>query len=163
MATEPSGAPVQYMERTRNYYRALGYETDYVWAHHENVPFTGPSKPVSEMTVALITTAGPPDDSNRDARNRRLIWSGPVADAPTQFTTDHAWDKETTHTEDRETFLPIDAMNKLIAAGEVGGLARRFHGAATVYSHRQTSKQDAPQLLQRLREDGVDAVILTAL
>lgn len=24
--------PVQYMERTRQYYRALGYDNDYVWA-----------------------------------------------------------------------------------------------------------------------------------
>ena len=168
MAKEPSGGagqdtPVQYMERTRNYYRALGYEQDYVWAHHDEVAFTPPAKPVAEMTVALITTAGPPDNSNRDANKRRQIWSGAVAGAPSRFTTDHAWDKETTHTDDRETFLPIDAVKRLIEAGEVGGLAARFHGAATVYSHRQTREQDAPELLRRVREDGADAVILTAL
>ncbi len=163
MANEPSGAPVRYMERTRNYYRALGYESDYTWAHHDDVPFTAPTKPVGEMTVALITTAGPPDNSNRDARKRRQVWSGDVADAPKTFTTDHAWDKETTHTDDRETFLPIDAMNRLIETGDAGGLAKRFHGAATVYSHHQTSEQDAPELLRRLREDGADAAILAAL
>lgn len=163
MPNEPSGAPVRYMERTRNYYRALGYESDYVWAHHDDVAFANPTKPVAEMTVGLITTAGPADGSNRDARNRRQIWSGPTADAPTKFTTDHAWDKETTHTDDRETFLPVDAVNRLIAAGDVKGLAARFHGAATVYSHRRTSEQDAPELLRRLREDGADAAILTAL
>ena len=31
-------APVEYMERTRRYYRALGYEQDYRWAHHDDVP-----------------------------------------------------------------------------------------------------------------------------
>ncbi len=163
MANEASGAPVRYMERTRNYYRALGYESDYVWAHHEDVPFTPPSKPVAQMTVALITTAGPPDNSNRDDKKRRQVWSGDVADAPTTFTTDHAWDKETTHTYDRETFLPIDAMTRLVRSGDVGGLAKRFHGAATVYSHRQTSERDAPELLRRLREDEADAAILAAL
>jgi len=31
--------PVGYMERTRDYYRALGYAKDYVWAHFDDVPF----------------------------------------------------------------------------------------------------------------------------
>ena len=30
---------VSYMERTRQYYRALGYEQDYVWARFDDVPF----------------------------------------------------------------------------------------------------------------------------
>ena len=33
--------PVQYMERTRNYYLGLGYDTPYVWAHYiETVSYT---------------------------------------------------------------------------------------------------------------------------
>ena len=162
MTKEPSGPPVQYMKRTRNYYRALGYENDYQWAHHDDVPFTPLAKPVRDMTVALVMTAGPPDGSNRDARNRRQVWLGEVADVPKRLTTDLAWDKESTHTDDRETFLPIDAMNRLIEAGVVGGLARRFHGAATDYSQAKTLEHDAPEILRRLREDGADAAILTA-
>ena len=50
-------APVQYMERTRQYYRAMGYEKDYVWAHNEDAPFMPLKKPLSESRVALITTA----------------------------------------------------------------------------------------------------------
>lgn len=160
---EYSGPPVQYMERTRNYYRALGYETDYVWAHNEDVPFARPVKPVHAMTVGLITTAGPPDGANRDEHNRRQVWSGDVADAPTRLTTDVAWDRDSTHTDDRETFLPIDAVRRLVETGAAGRLARRFHGAATDYSQIKTCRHDAPELLRRLREDDVDAAILTAL
>ena len=32
-------APVRYIERTRAYYRALGYAKDYVWSSHADVPF----------------------------------------------------------------------------------------------------------------------------
>src|SRR5437660_557600 len=39
--------PVQYMARTRYYYRALGYDRDYVWATHDDVPFTPLPKPLS--------------------------------------------------------------------------------------------------------------------
>jgi hypothetical protein len=97
------------MERTLHYYRALGYEKDYVWAHHADVPFVRPATTVGNMTVAWITTAGPGDRSHRDERNRRHVWSGNVASPPAAFDTDVAWDKESTHTDDRETFLPIHA------------------------------------------------------
>lgn len=157
------GAPVPYMERTRNYYRALGYDKDYVWAHFDEVPFAPLPKPLAELNVALIATAGPPDESSRDARGRRRVWSCDVDAAPARFDTDLAWDKASTHTDDRETFLPIDAMRRLVSRGVVGGLARRFHRAPTDYSHAKTIDQDAPELLRRLREDKADAALLTAL
>lgn len=163
MNDRDAGPPVPYMERTRAYYRALGYSNDYVWAHHEDVPFVRPTKPLREATVALITTAGPPDLSNRDQRNRKHVWSGDVANPPATFDTDLAWDKEATHTDDRESFLPIDAMQRLVADGTLGKLAPRFHGAPTDYSHSKTNEHDAPELLRRLRQDKADAAILTAL
>lgn len=163
MVEENNGAPVAYMERTRRYYRALGYDNDYVWAHHDDVPFAHLGKPLSACTVGLITTAGPPDLSNRDARGRKQVWSGDVDAPPAGFDTDLAWDKEATHVDDRETFLPIDAMKRLVAEGTIGRLAPRFHGAPTDYSHAKTSGHDAPEILRRLREDGADAALLTAL
>ena len=51
----------------------------------------------------------------------------------------------------------------LAAEGVIGKLAPRFHGAPTDYSHAKTNTQDAPELLRRLREDKVDAAVLTAL
>jgi hypothetical protein len=163
MGNEAGGHAVRYMERTRNYYRALGYENDYAWAHHKEVPFVRPTGAVRDMRIGLITTAGPDDRSNRDGRNRKQVWSGDVCNPPERFDTDLAWDKDATHTDDRETFLPIAAMKRLVEAGEVGGLASRFHGAPTDYSHRKTNEHDAPEILRRLREDGADAALLTAL
>ena len=86
-----------------------------------------------------------------------------MASPPATFDTDLAWDKESTHTDDRETFLPIDAMRRLVSRGVIGGLARRFHRAPTNYSHAKTIEQDAPEILRRLREDKADAALLTAL
>jgi hypothetical protein len=74
-----------------------------------------------------------------------------------------AWDKESTHTDDSETFLPIAAAQRLVAAGVLGGLGPRFHTAPTDYSQPRTTEQDAPEILRRLWEDEVDAAILTAL
>jgi hypothetical protein len=163
MPDQGGGQPVSYMERTRNYYRALGYNKDYVWAKHADVPFSRLIRPVSAMKLALITTAGPGDRSHRDKRNRRQVWSGQVNSPPATFDTDMAWDKEATHTDDRETFLPIDAARRLVVDGTLGSLAASFHTAPTDYSQQKTTEQDAPEILLRLRGEGVDAAILTAL
>ncbi|MEO9191380.1 MAG: hypothetical protein ABI224_15485, partial [Acetobacteraceae bacterium] len=48
---------VPYMERTRNYYLALGYANPYRWAQFAAVPFQPLKKPLAESCVALITTA----------------------------------------------------------------------------------------------------------
>lgn len=163
MQGHDSGPPVPYMERTRNYYRALGYTKDYIWAQNDDVPFVRPAKPVSAMTVALICTAGPGDGSHRDKHYCRHVWSGLVASPPDSFDTDLAWDKESTHTDDRETFLPIDAVRRLIADRTLSALAPRFHTVPTEYSQQKTIERDAPEILRRLRDDKADAAILTAL
>ena len=155
--------PVRYMERTRKYYRALGYTADYVWATFAEVPFARLERPLREARIALVTTAHPPDRSNHDAQGVRLVWSGRVDPLPALNTDDLAWDRESTHTEDRESFLPIQAVAGWVREGRVGGLAARFHGAPTVYSHRTTIEVNAPEILARLREDGADAALLSAL
>ncbi|MCC6717159.1 MAG: hypothetical protein IT555_04685 [Acetobacteraceae bacterium] len=158
------GQPVAYMERTRAYYRALGYKADYVWAHHDDVPFTRLAKPLAASRVALLTTASPLDASNKDAKGWRHVWSAPVDPAPDKLDThDLSWDKETTHTNDRESFLPLAAARRLAAEGRIAGLTPRFHGVPTEYSIRKTRTQDAPDALTRLHEDGADAAILCAL
>ena len=50
--------PIPYMQRTRDYYQALGF-SPYRWAHFAEVPFTPPAKPLAESRVTLITTAAP--------------------------------------------------------------------------------------------------------
>lgn len=164
MGAAPSNEPVGYMERTRRYYRALGYDNDYVWSAYPDVPFAKLGKPLSQARIALVTTASAPDLSNLDDKGRKQVWSGEVASAPTELVTDNvAWDKDSTHTRDRESFLPIDAVNTLAAEGFVAGQTEHFHGVPTTYSQQQTIERDAAEIERRVRADGADAVILTPL
>lgn len=156
--------PVPYIERTRDYYRALGYQNDYVWAQHDDVPFVRLARPLAETRLGLITTASPPGLENRDAKGIRQVWSGTIAPPPdTLFTDNLAWDKQSTHTSDRGSYLPIEATAELAAEGLFADLAPRFHGVPTEYSQRKTLEEDAPELLRRLREDGAEAALLCAL
>jgi hypothetical protein len=79
--------PVKYMDRTRNYYRALGYTQDYTWATFDDVPFVQLAKPLSEMRIALITTASP-----LDFDGVKRVWSDHVSPPPPILFTDNvAW------------------------------------------------------------------------
>ena len=49
---------IEYIARTRHYYSTLGYPA-YEWAHHDDVPFQAPAKPVADSRLALISTAAP--------------------------------------------------------------------------------------------------------
>ena len=124
MEQHANEAAVGYMERTRLYYRALGYDSDYVWATFADVPFARLQKPLAQSTIALLTTASPPDRGNVDGSGVRRVWSGLVADPPERpFTDNVAWDKESTHTRDRGSYLPIEVATELAGEGVFSGFA----------------------------------------
>src|SRR4029450_10389233 len=131
LASAMSDQPVPYMERTRLYYRALGYESDYVWATFADVPFTRLQKPLTQSKIALLTTASPPDRGNVDSFGVRHVWSGLGADRAGQpFPDNVAWDKESTHTRDRGSYLPIEVATALAGGGGLAGPRRRVHWVA---------------------------------
>lgn len=158
---------VSYIDRTRAYYAALGYERPYKYAHHTDVPFARLAKPLAECRVALVTTASPwVDDPGMRPKQfeRRGVWAGETATCPERlFTENLAWDKESTHTRDVQTFLPVDHLKAHAAAGRIAGIGPRFYGVPTEYSQSRTLREDAPAIEAMCREDGVDAVLLAAL
>ena len=158
---------VSYIDRTRAFYAAQGYDEPYRWAHFAGVPFAPLAKPLPASRLVLVTTASPPRDEAPDPgslRGAKTVWSGPVSPPPERlFTDDLAWDKETTHTDDVESFLPIRSVEALAAEGRIASLAPRFHGVPTDYSARRTIELDAPEVLRRCREDEVDVALLVPL
>lgn len=164
--------PVPYLQRIREYYQALGYGAPYRWAHYAEVPFAPLKKPLAESRIALITTAAPyqPDKGDQGpgaAYNAGAkfyaVYSGDTA-ADHDLRISHiGYDRIHTTAEDQNTWFPLPALRRQAASGQIGDLARRFHGAPTNRSHRVTLDQDCPELLRRVREDEADAVVLAAV
>lgn len=158
---------VSYIDRTREFYAAQGYDRPYRWAHFDQVPFAPLAKPLAESRVGLLTTASPwRDDTPRDGvlRGAKQVWSGPTASPPERlYTDDLSWDKQATHTDDVDSFLPIRPLEALAAQGRIGGLAPRFYGVPTDYSQRRTLEEDAPEILRLAREDSVDVLLAAPL
>jgi len=152
---------VEYMERTRLYYRAQGFEKDYVWAHFEESPFFKLNKPLNECRVTVVTTAVTHGEIPKAIRAAESI---PFTDTPDEFkTSELSWDKVTTHTDDRQSFFPLEVLNQLVDEGRIGSMAERYHFVPTQYSHRATIAEDAPAITKACIEDEVDIALLIPL
>jgi len=160
--------PIPYMQRTREYYLLLGYKP-YRWAHFADVPFTPLGTPLNRARVTLITTAAPfqpeaGDQGPRAPYNASAkfyqVYSAPVDSKPDLRISHVGYDRLHTVPEDINAYFPLTRLQEMVAAGRIGGLSPRFHGAPTNRSHRVTMETDLPELLRRCREDGADAVVL---
>jgi hypothetical protein len=153
---------VSYIDKSREYYAARGTANPYRWAHFEEVPFAALPRPLSQCLVTLITTAHLIPAGEHTWRHE--VYSVASDRRPDGLTTDGLyWDRHATHTEDPESFFPLQRLHECARAGRIGGLARRLHGVPTEYSQRSTRERDAPEILRRCREDGADAALLVPL
>ena len=168
MFAEDYDVPIPYMQRTRDYYLALGYDNPYRWAHFAEVPFTPLRKPLAGARVGLITTAAPlrpeagdqgPGAPYNAAAKFYQAYSDSTDSTPDLRISHVGYDRKHTSAADINTYLPLTALREATAAGRIGALAPRLHGAPTNRSHRATA-DDAVELLRRCLEDQVDAVVL---
>jgi len=157
---------VSYIDKSREYYAAHGYDKPYRWATNETAPFAALPKPLAECTVGVVTTSGiHQDDKPADAPPPlpKRPFTGPTATPPNRmFTDDLSWDKQATNTDDVESFLPLRRLQEAADAGRIGALSSRYYGVPTEYSQRRTA-EDAITIEQWCREDGVDVVLLVPL
>jgi len=160
--------PIAYIERTREWYLALGYGEPYVWAHYADAPFRPLEKPLARSRVALVTTAAPFQPGKGDqgpgapynaAAKFYSVYSGDTSADHDLRIAHVAIDRKHTTMEDSGTWFPLPALRRAAAEGRVQ-LAKRFHGAPTNRSQRHTIDVDAPEILARCIEDEADAAIL---
>lgn len=144
------------------------YEREHLLAKSE--PPLGPpawtssEKPLSEMRVALITTAGlhyrnAPAFEFADATFRPLSASENADDLVMSHSSVN-FDKSG-FAEDVNLVLPIDRFKELAARGDIGSVADvhySFMGAGLLPAAYETS---ANQVAGLLKQDAVDAVFLT--
>jgi D-proline reductase (dithiol) PrdB len=156
---------VSYIDKSREYYQAQGFEQAYRWAAFDDVPFSRLAKPLSECNVAVVTTSflHHHDSAWGAPASNKVVYHHPVGEAPDRmFTADLSWDKQATHTDDTETFLPLSRLVELAAEGVIGSVNHRFFGVPTEYSQRKTGL-DAEAIANWCAEDGVDIALLVPL
>lgn len=134
---------------------------------NEAVAWTPLTKPLREARLALVTTAGvhmrrqPPFNLSApegDWSFREIPWDAEAAD----LSLSHAhYDTEPAQ-QDIDCVFPIRTVRALAAEGAIGGLAPTFYGfMGFIPDGRPLLRETVPRLVERLRADGVDVVLLT--
>ena len=169
MLADGNDLPILYMARTRDYYRALGYDEPYRWAHFADVPFAPLAKPLSACRIGLVTTAalydpalgeqGPGAPYNAAAKFHR-VYAHPVDGAPDVRIAHVTYDRTHTSAADPNTWFPLAQLKRRAADGAIGSLAPRFYGVPTLRSQRATLEEHAPALFDLARADAIGAAIL---
>ncbi len=163
--------PIRYIDRSRAYYLALGYDNPYRWARNQDVPFAPMAKPVAEGRIALISTASPYNPNageqgawapyNANAKFTR-VYTMPIDPPPDVRISHVGYDRKHTSAEDINSYFPLARMKDAAKAGRIGTLNPRFYGLPTLRSQRLNTERDAPEILSLCREDGIDAALLVA-
>jgi glycine/betaine/sarcosine/D-proline reductase family selenoprotein B len=162
-------APIPYMQRTRDYYAAIGYTTPYRWAHYIEAPFQPLTKPLAQSRVTIITTAAPfrsdkgdqgPGAPYNGGAKFYQVYSGDTSQQHDLRISHIGYDRVHTSAEDSGTWFPLPQLRRLRDQGRIGAVTQHFHGAPTNRSHRVTIETDAPEILRRCQEDGTDAAIV---
>ena len=162
-------SPIPYMQRTRDYYAAIGYTTPYRWAHYIEAPFQPLKKPLAKSRVTIVTTAAQYDPAKGDqgpgaAYNGSAkfyqVYDGDIAKQHDLRISHIGYDRKHTTATDSGTWFPLPQLLKAAAAGRIGEVAPRFFGAPTNRSHRVTIDVDAPDILARCQADKVDVAVI---
>jgi len=155
--------PVDYIQRTKEQYSALGYPP-YQWVHSDTPPaFAQLSKPLERCKVGLIASGGIYAVGQiafhfKDDFSYREI----ASDTPnnTLRATHFAYDL-TDARRDPNVVFPLETLRQCQADGLIGGLAANtytFMGG--IYSSRKVRDVLAPALADRVQRDEVDVVVL---
>ncbi len=158
---------VRYIDRTKAYYLAEGYDKPYQWAKFDEVPFAPLKKPLSESRLALVSTS---EIASRQWEDQRLplergeaanvygiATDTPVADL---YSRTHSYDMNATNLDDANSYFPVTRLQELAAAGRIGSLAPTAYGVYNAYSQSKTLDVDAPEVLRGCHEEGVDIALL---
>lgn len=161
--------PLNYIERIREYYQALGYGAPYQWAHFDDVPFAPLKKPLAESVVGIVTTAAPyrahsgdqgPGAAYNGSAKFFSVYSDVTCREPDLRISHIGYDRAHTSAEDQGSYFPLRALKALAEDGKIKTVAPRFHGLPTNRSQKTTIEVDSAELVSRCRQDSIDAAIL---
>jgi len=141
-------------------------------SYEGDIPFTPLEKPLNEVRLALVTSAGisvkqdPPFDMEREKEepgngdpSSRMIPANVLADG---FEVNHLHINTRPILEDINVILPLDRMDELAKEGVIGALAPTaysFYGFQ--WYRRDFLEEGVAPMIAQMQKEGVDAVLLT--
>ena len=136
---------------------------------HDDTPWTPMAKPLSESKLALVTTAGlhvrgdKPfivDHKNGDTSFRVIPRSAGATDI-IQSHTSLGFDHTGIYRDINVTF-PIDRLPELVDQGKIGSLSDHYYSfMGALRDVTGIIEESGPEVARRLKDEGVEVVLLT--
>ncbi|HSJ53141.1 MAG TPA: glycine/sarcosine/betaine reductase selenoprotein B family protein [Anaerolineae bacterium] len=135
------------------------------------MPWTPLSKPLSQCTVALITSGGIALKTDRpfdQEGERRNPWWGdpsyrviPHKTRSEDIRVYHQHIDPSFAEQDINCLLPLDRLEEMVEAGEVGrSAASHYSFMGYILDPRELLEKTVPEMVRCLQADGVDVVVL---
>ena len=132
---------------------------------YDDAPWVKPEKPLSEMRLAIVTTAGVHLRGDTPFKggdqSYRVMPSGAPAKDILLSHSSIGFDRSGI-IRDLNLVLPIDRLREMAERDEIDGIGPNhysFMGAQTKYE--RLIEETGPEVGRRLKEEGVDAVLMT--
>lgn len=159
-----SSGPVRYIESIKERYARLGYEP-YRWYEAENPPpFASLSKPLSEMRLGVLTTAGAYVKGQvafhyKDDTSVREI---PVESADEDLRFSHLTENYLVDPRrDPNCVLPLTALRAARDENQIGELANSAISCmGGIYSQRRVREELIPAITDIFERQQIDAALL---
>ncbi|MCZ6642507.1 MAG: glycine/sarcosine/betaine reductase selenoprotein B family protein [Gammaproteobacteria bacterium] len=155
---------IRYVDALNNYYGAMG-NPPYRWSINETAPLHRLTKPLSECTVALLTSGGVSQCAlpafNPDARNDHRLDEIP-ADTPSEdFQVHDSYYDHTDAETDINVIFPLDRLRELANLGEIGAIAPRLWSGfmGRIYNRSKIRDESGPAFADALEADNVDVLV----
>ena len=135
---------------------------------HDDTPWTAMVKPLSESKVGLVTTAGlhvrgdkPFVTADGGDTSFRVIPRSTGANDILQSHTSIGFDHTGIYRDINVTF-PIDRLPELVDQGKIGSLSDNYYSfMGALRDVTGIIEESGPEVARRLKDEGVDVVLLT--
>ncbi len=156
--------PIRYVDTLIAKYGAMGFPA-YDWSRYDDAPFTPLAKPLSQCTVALLTSGGVSRKAdtpfNPDARNDLRV-DEVAPNAPSDdFQIHDSYFDHADADRDINCIFPLDRLREMAVTGEIGAVAPRHWSGfmGRIYKRQAVMQEKAPALFEALKRDKVDLLV----
>lgn len=146
-----------------------GFETEYPMPSFDRVEPQPALKDLAKAKIALVTSGGivpkgNPDhiESSSASKYGKYDIDGVNDLTAETFATAHGGYDPVYANQDADRVLPVDVLRELEAEGRIGSLHRYFYSTVGNGTAVASAKKFAIEIAADLKQDGVDAVILTS-
>lgn len=145
------------------------FYTEVIMPNHEDIPLPVLDKPLDEIKIAVVTDGGLVPKGNPDNQVPTNSKYYKIYDTHGVDTL-NAKDYEVSHQgynnafvlADPNRLVPVDALMKLKKEGKIGEVYQKFYSTAGVMTPMEMGKKFGEGIAKDMKENGVDAAILTS-